>query len=131
MRALLLALAATSLAGCTYLTSLFAPAAEEETADTCPAVRRADAWVNRMPGPSPQNGGLVVVVELETPDRWMLRTISEEEAPPVLVLALQPGGTGHPGSAGYRSARAGHPDKIEIRCGDRLHHTISEVMSVY
>lgn len=131
MRALFLALAAASLSGCTYLTGFFAPAAEEEAAASCPAVRRADAWVNRMPGPSPNNGGLVVVVELETPDRWMLTTISEDEAPSVLVLALQPGGTGHPGSAGYRSARAGHPGKIEIRCGDTLHHTISEVMSVY
>lgn len=130
MRALILALAVASLTGCTYLSSLFAPMAEEEAA-ACPAIRRADAWVNRMPGPSPQSGGLVIIVELDTADLWMLTTVTEEAAPSVLILTLQPGGAGHPGSAGYRSARAGHPDRIEILCEGKLHYTISDVMSVY
>lgn len=130
MRALILAFAAASLTGCSYLSGLFTPAAEEAAA-ACPAVRRADAWVNRMPGPTPQDRSLIVVVELSTPDLWMLTRVTGDTAPETLVLQLSPGGTGHPGSAGYRSAAAGHPRRIEILCEGRLHHTISEVMSVY
>lgn len=130
MRALILACAAAGLTGCTYLSGLFTPAAEEEAA-ACPAVRRADAWVNRMPGPTPEDRSLVVVVELDTPGLWRLTRVTGDAAPETLVLQLSPGGTGHPGSAGYRSAAAGHPGRIEILCEGRLHHTISEVMSVY
>ena len=103
---------------------------EAETAN-CPAVRRADAWVNRMPGPTPPDRALIVMIELETEARWMMQRSDAPSKDGVIVLDLMEGGEGHPGSAGWREAGGDLSDSIEIRCGGRLHHRITEVTSAY
>jgi len=123
MRAILPALVLAGLCGCTHIL----PAPDPP----CPAVRRAEAWVNRMPGPEAPGNTLVVVLELETADRWQLQKVGRQDSPSILTLELSPGGAGHPGSAGYRSADARKPEQIEIRCNARPHYTIADILSVY
>ena len=122
MRAILPALAIAGLCGCTHIL----PAPDK----ACPGVRRAEAWVNRMPGPQASGQTLVVVVELESAERWRLEKAALERDPSILTLELSQGGAGHPGSAGYRSPDAGKPRQIDILCNAEPHHTISDVMSV-
>ncbi|MBY9066792.1 hypothetical protein K1X12_07760 [Hyphomonas sp. WL0036] len=121
MRLLIAALAMAGLSGCALL---------PPRARACPDVTSADAWVNRMPGPEAADHSLIVSMRLHTWDLWMLRTITQEETPRILQIELVPGGAGHPGAAGFRSATAGHPDRIEIFCNGQLHHTIEGVMTV-
>lgn len=125
MRALLALIAAPGLAGCACLP----PPAPETPAFTCPAVRNAEAWVNRMPGPAPQSRNLVVAVNLVTTGKWMLTPAGDAGAP-ILQLALAPGGEGNPATATWRSSTA-RPDRIEILCNGAPHHTITSVESVY
>lgn len=113
------------LAGC----ACFVPPPPEAPAFTCPAVRSAEAWINRMPGPAPQTRNLVVAVSLVSPDRWMLTPIGDVGAP-VLQLALEPGGLGNPATAAWRSPTA-RPQRIEILCNGALHHTVTAIEAVF
>jgi hypothetical protein len=83
-----------------------------------------------MPGPDKPVSPLIVSISLDADDLWMLTAITQEESSAVLQLDLQPGGAGYPGSAGFRSTKAGHPDSIEIVCAGKLRHTIRDVMIV-
>ena len=122
--------AAALLMGCACLPGRADLAAEGEAA-ACPAVRRTDAWVNRMPGPAPKDNALIVIIELETDARWMLQRSGRPSKDGVIALDLSEGGEGHPGSAGWREAGARQPGPIEIRCNGRLHHRIMEITSAY
>lgn len=125
MRALLALVSVAALTGCAALSQLFAPPGA-----ACPEVTRAEAWVNQMPGPQPPDQTLIVSLRLDTSDLWTLRAITPAEAPDVLELELLPGEAGHPGMAGFRSAKAGYPDRIEIVCSGKAHFTLSEIMTV-
>lgn len=125
MRGVLLLAALAGLAGCAALSRIFVPQAA-----ACPEVTRAEAWVNRMPGPQPPDQALLVSLRLETSDLWMLRAMPQAEASEVLELELLPGGTGYPGMAGFRSTKAALPARIEITCSGKEHHTITEILTV-
>jgi len=122
--------AAALLMGCACLPGRADFSADGEAA-ACPAVRRADAWVNRMPGPTPTDNALIVMIELETEARWMMQRSKTSSKDGVIVLDLIEGGQGHPGSAGWREAGARLPEAIEIHCGGRLHHRITDVTAAY
>lgn len=124
MRTLLALVAALGLAACAQLGAT-------PVAETCPAVRSAEAWVNRMPGPGPVSRPLIAVVQLETLNLWKLTTQGRSSDGAILRLDLTEGGAGHPGSAGYRSETAPLPARIEIYCNGTLHHTIGEITSAY
>lgn len=124
--------AAALLMGCACLPVRADLAADGETGTaTCPAVRRADAWVNRMPGTAPADNALIVMIELETDKRWTMQRAKTRSKDGVIVLDLMEGGQGHPGSAGWREAGANLPGAIEIRCGGRLHHRITDITSAH
>ncbi|PKP81518.1 MAG: hypothetical protein CVT79_10585 [Alphaproteobacteria bacterium HGW-Alphaproteobacteria-18] len=121
MRARYLMVAILSLTGCVH-------ALPPEV--TCPPVVQAEAWVNRMPGPQPPDTSLIVTARIDAQELWMLKAMTQEAAPRILQLELLPGGSGYLGNTGFRSTKAGHPERIEIFCSGKLHHTISHVMTV-
>ena len=121
MRGLVILAACAALTGCAHLFPAKA---------TCPDILSAEAWTDRMPGPDKPVSPLIVSISLDADDLWMLTAITQEESSAVLQLDLQPGGAGYPGSAGFRSTKAGHPDSIEIVCAGKLRHTIRDVMIV-
>ncbi len=121
MRTLALFVTAVALTGCTHFFPAKAP---------CPDILSAEAWTDRMPGPEKPAAPLIVSLRLDTDELWMLTATIQEESPSVLQLDLQPGGAGYPGSAGFRSTKAGHPGRIEIVCAGKLRHTIRDVMIV-
>jgi hypothetical protein len=121
MRGLVILAVCAALSGCTHF---FPPQTP------CPDILSAEAWTDRMPGPEKPVSPLIVSLRLDTGALWMLTAITQEESPAVLQLELQPGGAGYPGSAGFRSTKAGHPDSIEIVCAGKLRHTIRDVMIV-
>lgn len=125
MRAATGALLACGLTGCFHLPS---PPADASGAASCPAVSGAEAWINRMPGPGRTGNALIIVVKLETEERWRLEPAGGAEAGPVLLLELSAGGSGHPGSAGYRAAQVTGRKQVEILCNGRHHHTIAEII---
>ena len=120
MRTLAIFLTSVALTGCTH----FFPAKA-----ACPDILSAEAWIDRMPGPEKAATPLIILLRLDTNAPWRLMALTREESPAVLQLDLQPGGTGYPGSAGFRSTTAGDPERIEIVCAGRQHHTISHVMT--
>ena len=121
MRGLVILAACAALSGCTHFFPSRTP---------CPDILSAEAWTDRMPGPEKPVSPLIVSLRLDTDALWMLAATTLEESPAVLQLDLKPGGAGYPGSAGFRSTKAGHPDSIEIVCAGKLRHTIREVMIV-
>lgn len=126
MRAAQLVIAAAALAGCACQ-PLSSAAGPEPL--TCPALRRAEAWVNRMPGPQAPDKALIVLVELETSERWMLRRTEEPQNDHALVLELVPGGAGHPGSAAYRGAASAEWKRVDIRCDGDRYHLIQDILT--
>lgn len=129
MRALSLA-AAMLLAGCACV-----PPAEEAgsalASEDCPAVRRADTWVNRMPGPERASRTLIVLLELETAERWTMRRADTSSVGGRIRLDLIQGGHGHPGSASWRLAGGDTPRVIEIFCAGAPHYSIAKITSAH
>jgi hypothetical protein len=122
MRGAPAALFVLGLAACAQVPDATAPA-------VCPAIRSAEAWINAMPGPAPKSRTLIVLLQMETPDRWMLKPQDPPLAGTVLRLDLAEGGAGHPGSAGYRYEATPRPGRIEVYCNGRLQRTIDEIIS--
>jgi len=122
MRAPLVLIAALVLPACAQLETT-------PVAEPCPTVRSAEAWVNAMPGPAPSSRPLIVLLQMDTPDRWMLRPQDPPLSGTVLRLDLAQGGAGHAGSAGYRHETTPRPDRIEVYCNGELYRTITSITS--
>lgn len=93
----------------------------------CPAVRRGEAWVNRMPGTQKTERPLIVLVEFEGGRLLSLKPAVGPQTGNALSLEVVPGGSGYPGSAGYRAVTEALPEKVEIFCGGELQYTINEI----
>ena len=90
------------------------PEVEIARAPACPAVTKAEAWVNRMPGIGEAPTKLVVVLGIDSEVPWMLAPVDSEGA---FALELKPGGNSVAGTVAYRQAQpAPLPKAIRIVC---------------
>ncbi|WP_321491118.1 hypothetical protein [uncultured Hyphomonas sp.] len=120
-----------ALAGCQCL-GLHTPetSAGTEAAPACPAVTKAEAWVNRMPTIGDEPTKMIVMLGVESKDSWFLTPL-DMPAAQGLVLDLKPGGAAVPGTVGYRQmAPAPLPAGIRILCRGSEVATIDNVMIV-
>lgn len=130
MRILITALAAGMLAaGCSHLPW---PAGVPEAGipKECPEVLTAEAWINRMPGPSAPGAALIVNLRLASEEPWMLRETAPRDASDprgTLQLELLPGGSGHPGNAAWRGQDRAAARSVDIFCQGRIHHRIGDI----
>ena len=101
-----------------------------EAAPECPAVTNAEAWINGMPAVGERSGKLVVSLEFDAQEKWMLTRTSGDDDP-ALVLDLRPGGPSQPGRAAYSKALAGHPvSSVDVTCGGKLISRIDTIRVV-
>ena len=104
--------------------------AETESALSCPAVTKAEAWVNRMPTIGSEPTKMIVMLRVDSQDSWFLTPL-DMPAAQGLILDLKPGGSAVPGTVGYRQmAPAPLPAKISILCRGSEVATIDDVMIV-
>ncbi|MFN7054335.1 hypothetical protein [Hyphomonas sp.] len=101
----------------------------EDIAAACPAVRSAEAWINRMPSTTAREPALVVMVRVDSAEPWSLKSVGAPQPGDPLRLELTEGGHGHPGIASWRRTGRETPGSIEIFCGENLHHRITEITS--
>jgi hypothetical protein len=116
------------LTGCAWLGPIRTAA---ETAPPCPAMTRAEAWINRMPGPDKPGETLIVLVEYDAADLWTLQPADQMAEGAALTLALLPGGAGFPGSAGYRARPPAPAGRIDIVCNGAPYHRITDITSAH
>lgn len=93
----------------------------------CPGVKKASAWVNRMPGPGRSSANFHIALRLDDAQSWMLSPETSGEAG-VMTLSLMPGGPAVAGTAGYRQAVPDPlPDEIRIQCHGKTVAIIDDV----
>ena len=127
-RAALAMAAFLTLSGC----QCFAPHTSDETEATpaCPAVTKAEAWVNRMPTIGDEPTRMIVMLRVDSADSWFLTPL-DMPAAQGLILDLKPGGSAVPGTVGYRQAApAPLPSPIRILCRGGEVAVIDQVMIV-
>lgn len=104
--------------------------AELDSAPACPAVTKAEAWVNRMPAIGDQPTKMIVMLGVDSKDSWFLTPL-DMPAAQKLILELKPGGTAVPGTVAYRqTVPAPLPAGIKILCRGSEVATIDNVMIV-
>ena len=127
-----------ALTGCQgFWPQAAAPAAAADDTETdaspapaCPAVTRAEAWVNRMPGVGSSSPKMMVVLGIDSEESWMLAPL-DMPAAMGLILDLRPGGNSVPGTVAYRQpVPSPLPGRISILCRGKSAATIDGVMIV-
>jgi len=104
--------------------------AETESMPACPAVSRAEAWVNRIPTIGNEPTKMIVMLRIDAEDSWFLTPL-DMPAAQGLILGLEPGGSGGPGTVAYRQmAPAPLPAWIMILCRGSEVAIIRDVMIV-
>jgi len=103
---------------------------DASVAPACPAVTRAEAWVNRMPGVGSSSPKMRVVLGIDSEESWMLAPL-DMPAAMGLILDLRPGGNSVPGTVAYRQpAPSPLPGRISILCRGKSAAMIDGVMIV-
>jgi hypothetical protein len=97
---------------------------------SCPAVTKAEAWVNRMPTIGSEPTKMIVMLGVDSKESWFLTPLDMPEAHG-LILDLKPGGSAVPGTVAYRQmAPAPLPARISILCRGSEIAAIDDVMVV-
>ena len=127
-RAVAALVSAAMLAGCQWLG--LHSSDEMDATPACPAVTKAEAWVNRMPTMGDEPTKMIVMLRVDSAESWFLTPL-DMPAAQGLILDLKPGGSAVPGTVVYREmAHAPLPSRIAILCRGSEVATISDVMIV-